>query len=71
MARTKSVAQNLTGVAAGTEPGSLDNRVPEVVTVLVVGLAHAQPNAQPDWFSTLAVVLLDALLHGNCAPQSR
>ena len=63
--------QDLTGVAAGTEPGSLDDRVPEVVTVLVADLAHAQPNAQSDWFSTLAVALFDALLHAYCAPQSR
>ncbi len=53
----------------GTEPGSLNYRVPEVVTVLVAGLAHAQPHPQTDGFSTLAVAPFDALLHADGAPQ--
>ena len=63
--------QDLTGVAAGTEPGCLDDRVPEVVAVLVADLAHAQAHTQSDWFSTLAVVLFDALLHAYCTRQGR
>ena len=63
--------QDLTDVATGTEPGSLDNRVSKVVTLLVADLAHAQPNAQSDWFGVLVVALFDALLHAYCAPQGR
>ena len=55
-------------LAAGTEPGRLDDRVPEVVAVLPGDLAPLSPPAAPP-SARGAVVLFDALLHGDPAGQ--
>ena len=57
--------QDLAALARRTEPGRLDDRVPEVVVVLPADLAPAQPDPQAHRVLTAAVVPFDALLHGH------
>ena len=63
--------QDLPALAAGTEPGRLDDRVAEVVVVLATDLAAAQPDPQTDRLLAAPVVAFDALLHRHRARQRR
>ena len=62
-------SQHLPALTAGAEPGRFDDRVAEVVVVLVTDLAPAQPDPQAHRVLTTPVVAFDALLHRHRARQ--
>ena len=62
--------QDLPALAGGTQPGRLDDRVPEVVVVLSGDLPAAQAHPQTHRVLPVAVVPFDALLHGHGAARA-
>ena len=61
--------EDLPTLAGGTEPGGFDHRFTEVVVLVSIDLAPAQPDADPHSVLTPSVVSFDALLHGHGARQ--